>query len=418
MKSKTVLEPGIMRSFRIFTGVRIALMLFSSLEYFRGNDWRISNDFILIIISFLDAILLFIFLSIPQLKNLLKQYHFAIAIIWATLGPILQLHFMINYYVVHVPDRSLFLFVILPILVLFIPLVIISWQYNMQAVSFFCGVTFLTDLILAYISYKVLGLQFVTPIIGMAFLRTVMFLLVGNMIVNLMNVQREQYKKLILANDRLTRYAATLEQLTTSRERNRMARELHDVLAHTMSGVAVELEGVRALMHSDPEKAETLLNHSLQAVREGLTETRRSLQALRASPLEDLGLGLAITNLAESTTGKDEFQIHVDIEENLRDFPVEVQQCFYRVAQEALSNIALHANAKSVELTLKYNEPHLILWVKDDGVGFDMKRIDIEQKYGLLGMRERVEMIGGTLIIESEPGHGTTIKIIYGEQAS
>ena len=417
MKPKIVLEPGIMRSFRIFTGVRIALVLFSSLEYLRGNDWIIANDFILIIISLIDAILLLGFLSIPYLKKLLKQFHFAIGIIWATLGPILELHLMINYYVYHTPDRSLFLFVILPVLVLFIPLVLISWQYDMQAVSFFCGVTFLSDLLLAYTSYKVLGLQFLTPIIGMAFLRTVMFLLVGNMIVNLMHVQREQYKKLILANDRLTRYAATLEQLTTSRERNRMARELHDVLAHTMSGVAVELEGVRALMHSDPEKAETLLNHSLQAVREGLTETRRSLQALRASPLEDLGLGLAITNLAESTIGKSEFQITINIDKNLRDFPVEIQQCFYRVAQEALSNISLHANANNVSLSLHFYETDLTLIVEDDGTGFDIKKVDYEQKYGLLGIRERVEMIGGKLSIESEPNKGTRITVRYGDHS-
>ena len=417
MKSKIVLEPGIMRSFRIFTGFRIALVLFSSLEYLRGNDWIIANDFILIIISLLDAILLLLFLSIPYLKNLLKQFHFAIGIVWATLGPIFELHVMINYYVYNTPDRSLFLFVILPVLVLFIPLVLISWQYDMQAVSFFCGVTFLSDLLLAYASYKILGLQFLTPIIGMAFLRTVMFLLVGNMIVNLMHVQREQYKKLILANDRLTRYAATLEQLTTSRERNRMARELHDVLAHTMSGVAVELEGVRALMHSDPEKAETLLNHSLQAVREGLTETRRSLQALRASPLEDLGLGLAITNLAESSTGMSEFQINIDIEENLRDFAVEIQQCFYRVAQEALSNISLHANAKNVNLSLNYSEPNLKMIIEDDGLGFEIKKVDYEQKYGLLGMRERVEMIGGKLSIDSEPEKGTRITVIYGDHS-
>jgi signal transduction histidine kinase len=414
MKSKITLEPGIMRSFRIFTGFRIALVLFSSLDFLHGNDWIIDNDFILIILSLLDAILLLAFLSIPYLKNLLKQYHFAIGIIWATLGPMLELHVMINYYVYNIPDRSLFLFVILPVLVLFIPLVLISWQYDMQSVSLYCGATFLFDLLFAYISYKIFSLQFLTPIIGMAFLRTVMFLLVGNMIVNLMNVQREQHKKLILANDRLTRYAATLEQLTTSRERNRMARELHDVLAHTMSGVAVELEGVRALMPSDPNKAETLLNHSLQAVREGLMETRRSLQALRASPLEDLGLGLAISSLAESITGRSDLKINISIQDNLRDFPVEIQQCFYRVAQEALSNISLHAEAHTVNISLADHHGNLELVVDDDGIGFDFNKVDITQKYGLLGMRERVEMIGGKLNIQTEPDHGTKIKVTYG----
>ncbi|MBI9049949.1 MAG: sensor histidine kinase [Anaerolineaceae bacterium] len=417
MKSKIILEPGIIKSFRIFTGVRIALVLFSAIEFLRGSEWIINSDFILIFIAVLDAILLFSFLSIPRLKIWFKQYHFPIAIIWATIGPILQLHIFISYYINHAPDRSILMFVTQPILVLFIPLVLISWQYNMQAVSFFCGFTFFTDLLLAYASYKLLGIPILTPIIGMAFMRTVMFLLVGNMIGNLMHVQREQHKHLILANDRLTRYAATLEQLTTSRERNRMARELHDVLAHTMSGVAVELEGVRALLHSNPEKAETLLGQSLQAVREGLTETRRSLQALRASPLEDLGLSLAISSLSESITCRSEIKINIDIDENMRDFPVEVQQCFYRVAQEALSNISLHAQAKQVDIALAFKEPNLELTIHDDGIGFDMNQIDLSQKYGLLGMRERVEMINGTLNIVSQPGEGTTINLLYGEQS-
>jgi signal transduction histidine kinase len=250
---------------------------------------------------------------------------------------------------------------------------------------------------------------------GMAIIRTVMFLLVGNMIVNLMKVQREQHKRLSLANDRLLRYAATLEQLTTSRERNRMARELHDVLAHTMSGVAVELEGVRATLHNDPDQAELLLGQSLQAVREGLTETRRSLQALRASPLEDLGLGLAIINLAESITGRSGLQTDIQMDENLRDFPVEVQQCFYRVAQEALSNIAIHAQSQHVTISLKHENSDLILIVEDDGIGFNINQANLNQKYGLLGMQERVEMIQGNLSIESHPGHGTRIQLVYGE---
>jgi signal transduction histidine kinase len=249
----------------------------------------------------------------------------------------------------------------------------------------------------------------------MSFIRTVMFLLVGYMIVNLMKVQREQHTRLSQANIRLTQYAATMEQLSTSRERNRMARELHDVLAHTMSGVAVELEGVRAMLHTDADQAERLLGQSLQAVREGLTETRRSLQALRASPLEDLGLGLAITNLVESITNRSGLQTDVHITDQIRDCPVEVQQCFYRVAQEALSNIVIHAQAQHITVTLTNENSCLWLCIEDDGVGFDPNRVDLSQKYGLQGMQERVEMIQGQLILDSRPGSGTTINLTYGE---
>jgi len=258
------------------------------------------------------------------------------------------------------------------------------------------------------------NLTTVSPLFGMTIIRTVLFLLVGNMIANLMQDQREQRRRLTEANDRLAQYAATLEQLTISRERNRMARELHDVMAHTMSGVAVELEGVRAMLYVDPAQAEQLLNHSLSAVREGLTETRRALQALRASPLEDLGLGLAVRGLVESIAGRAGLQTSLQIDPDLGDYPVDVQQCFYRVTQEALSNIAAHANARSVQVCLVREGAPLTLTIIDDGSGFDLNTLDLTQRYGLLGMRERVEMINGTLQITSHVGAGTRIVLAYG----
>jgi signal transduction histidine kinase len=310
--------------------------------------------------------------------------------------------------------RSAFLLALQPILVLYIPLVLVAWQYSQRAVFLFCGLTFLADTILTSILVHVSSLTTASPLFGMAFIRTVLFLLVGNMIANLMQVQREQRRRLTEANDRLAQYAAALEQLTISRERNRMARELHDVMAHTMSGVAVELEGVRAMLRVDPDQAENLLGHSLSAVREGLTETRRSLQALRASPLEDLGLGLAVRSLAESIAGRASLQTVLQIENDLGDLPAEVQQCFYRVAQEALSNIAAHAQARSVQVCLGREGPALELSITDDGSGFDLNTIDLTQKYGLLGMRERVEMIQGDLSIASQAGSGTRIVLTYG----
>ncbi len=415
MNKKFILEQGILRTFRMFTGVRVALVIFSLFIFLITNGWTQSTDFFLLVITLLDASLLFVYLSIPRIERWTKQYYFLNGIFWATLGPILQLHLSFSYYSTHEPDRSAFLYLILPILVMYIPLVLVSWQYSMHAVTVYSLVTFIADIFLVFLTYKFFHTQFLTPIIGMSFIRTVMFLLVGYMIVNLMKVQREQHTRLSQANIRLTQYAATMEQLSTSRERNRMARELHDVLAHTMSGVAVELEGVRAMLHTDADQAESLLGQSLQAVREGLTETRRSLQALRASPLEDLGLGLAITNLVESITNRAGLQTEVHIADQIRDFPVEVQQCFYRVAQEALSNVVIHAQARHITVTLTNEKSYLRLCIEDDGVGFDPNRVDLSQKYGLQGMQERVEMIQGQLSLVSRPGSGTTINLTYGE---
>lgn len=222
------------------------------------------------------------------------------------------------------------------VILLLIPLVVLSWQYAMRQVVLFCALTSVLNM--ALLSRTTL-LEESSPVHfwGIIVVQTIIFLLVGYMIVQLMRVQREQRQRLSEANERLAQYASTLEQLTISRERNRMARELHDVLAHTLSGVAVELEGLRAMLRLDLERANALLNHALHAIREGLSESRRALQELRARPLDDLGLALAVRTLAEAYAGRFDFGIELTIDPDLGDYPSEVEQCVYRIAQEALT---------------------------------------------------------------------------------
>lgn len=414
VKSQIAIDPGIIKTFRLFIGVRLGLLIFSLLVYFLASGWSALNYLPMLAFMLLDAGLLFAYLSLPKLGELLKRMYLPVGIIWATIGPIIQLHLVFLLFTSVSPERSAILLVLQLILVTFIPLVIISWLYPMRTVILFCSLTFLFDALLVLIANVLSGVTVSLPIMGIAFIRTVMFLLVGNMVANLMKTQREQHQRLADANNQLAQYAAALEQLTISRERNRMARELHDVMAHTMSGVAVELEGVKAMLRVDPDQAETLLGQSLGAVREGLSETRRALQSLRAAPLEDLGLGLAVRNMVESIAGKAGLKTDLRIENNLPVYPAEVQQCFYRVAQEALTNVIAHSQASQVQVCLMREETLLKLLILDDGVGFDEKVIDLDQKYGLLGMRERVEMIHGDLSIVSQVGSGTQIVLTYG----
>jgi signal transduction histidine kinase len=262
-------------------------------------------------------------------------------------------------------------------------------------------------------SFTVIETALFRSFLGIVVVQVVAFLLVGHMIAKLVRVQREQRHNLTEANQRLAQYASTVEKLTVSRERNRLARELHDVLAHTLSGVAVELEGLRSMLRLDPERAATLLNHSQQAIREGLTETRRALQELRAQPLEDLGLALAVQTLADCYASRSDFRIDLDIEQELGDYPVDVQQCVYRIAQEALANVADHARAQNARVVLKRDQDQLKLTITDDGCGFDPTTLEENLHYGLLGIRERAEMLGGGLTIESQVGKGTQITFSY-----
>jgi signal transduction histidine kinase len=254
------------------------------------------------------------------------------------------------------------------------------------------------------------------PMIGVLFIRTITFLLVGYMVVRLMTNQRQQRRALAEANTQLAHYAGTLEQLATSRERNRLARELHDTLAHSLSGVAVQLEAVKTLWEDSPRDARSMLEQSLAATRNGLTETRRALQALRATPLEDLGLALSIRNLAESVASREGLALDLELPErlDLDSLSPDMEQGIYRVAQEALENVAQHADARNVRLSISQANGHFAMTISDDGRGFDPESVDLIHQFGLQGMRERTNILGGKLEVESQPGSGTTISLAWG----
>jgi CheY-like chemotaxis protein len=154
--------------------------------------------------------------------------------------------------------------------------------------------------------------------------------------------------------------------------------------------------------------------HSLQAICEGLLETRRALQELRAKPLEDFGLAVAVGALAESYADRFDFRVDLNIDQDFSDFPVDVQQCVYRITQEALANVADHAQAHTAQGVLTRDRDQLRLIIRDDGCGFDPSSPGKVSSYGLLGMRERAEMIGGSLSVRSQLGKGTQISMSYG----
>lgn len=242
-------------------------------------------------------------------------------------------------------------------------------------------------------------------------IQTVVFLAVGFSISFLMNRLRKQQESLQTANIRLTHYASTLEQLTTSRERNRLARELHDTLAHTLSGLSVQLETIKAYWDVDQKMARSSLDRSLAVAHSGLEETRRALKALRASPLDDLGLAQAIRALAESLAARANLSLDLKIADKLPALSPDVEQCVYRIAQEAIANVVNHANARTLSVKLEFTDDKLDLKVQDDGIGFDLEKNNPANHYGLTGMRERAQLSGGELDIKSQPGLGTLVQL-------
>jgi signal transduction histidine kinase len=297
---------------------------------------------------------------------------------------------------------------------LFVALLLVAWQYRWQHILFVILGIMALNLGVRWSSAGP-GTQPFQGILVVYLIQTVIFLVVGFSISFLMGRLRAQQQSLEAVNSRLTQYASTLEQLTTSRERNRLALELHDTLAHTLSGLSVQLETIKAYWDVDRPTAHSILEKSLTATHSGLEETRRALKALRASPLDDLGLVLALRKMVEDAASR--ANLALDMPEIIMVPPLspDIEQCLYRVAQEAVTNVIKHASAKKLTVKLEFIDGAATLTVSDDGVGFDMDKIDKTSHFGLPGMQERAKLVGGELDVISQPGSGTTVTLYIKE---
>jgi signal transduction histidine kinase len=313
---------------------------------------------------------------------------------------------------------------------LFVALVITAWQYQLAGVFVFSGGTALLELLMVDIvaplvtffsqppqpphEFGPIPFQTIDVFLFLALVRTVSFVVVGFFISQLMTRLRLQQKSLEDANTRPTHFASTLESLTVSRERNRLAHELHDTLAHSLTAISVQLETVKAYWIKDRKKARDLLDRSLASTRSGLEETRRALKALRATPLEELGLRLALRQLAEAAASRGNLDLELALPETLPSISPDVEQSIYRIAQEALENLTVHADADHLALHLVQEGQAVKLTICDKGKGFDPAETEEAGHFGLLGMHERAAMVGGKFHVESGLGKGTTVTLTIG----
>ena len=182
-------------------------------------------------------------------------------------------------------------------------------------------------------------------------------------------------------------------------ERQRLAREIHDTLAQGFAGIITQLQADE----NPPRHVET----ALRLARENLAEARRSVHALRPPALVDANLPDALAEVTAGWTDQTGVAASISTTGAARPLHPEVEVTLLRAAQEALSNVAKHARASRVGLTLSYMEDVVTLDVRDDGAGFDPEvKTD---GFGLIGMRQRVSRLAGALVVESEPGGGTAV---------
>lgn len=200
-----------------------------------------------------------------------------------------------------------------------------------------------------------------------------------------------------------------LEQARTSgaqEERQRLAREIHDGIAQSLAAILAQLQAARD--GSDPQRR---IDRATELARQTLVEARRSMMDLSPSPLAEGCLCDVLTSLVDRWGAEHDVRASAVVTGEPRPLHPEVETTVLRIAQETLTNVARHARATRVGLTLCYEEDEVILDVRDDGAGFEAGRPAPPTSFGLRGMRQRADRLAGQLTVETEPGAGTAVSL-------
>lgn len=228
------------------------------------------------------------------------------------------------------------------------------------------------------------------------------------LLVNALLNERTIQNRLQKANEDLKRSAVQVKQLATAQERSRIAREIHDSLGHSLTALNIQLEGALKLAQRDPQKSQTLLAEAKRLGSVALQDVRQSVATLRddssAKHSLDDRLNALIDTLRASTGIIPSINIQL-----LISLPEATSLALYRIAQEGITNIVKHADATSVELKLIATKKETTLLLSDNGRGFDLSQTSTG--FGLQGMRERAQAMGGELMVQSRPGEGCEIRL-------
>ena len=220
--------------------------------------------------------------------------------------------------------------------------------------------------------------------------------------------EHEIQEKLAIANRRLRQYALTIENQATLQERNRIAREIHDSVGHSLTAQSIQLENAALFLGKNQEKAAYHLQQARQLGKDALQNVRQSVATLRNHPLKNRSLPVAIEQLIQEF--KHNSSIVIAFKINLSTPPsIEITTAIYRIVQEALTNISKHSGATQVHLILVEKNNRIYLQIKDNGQGFNPT--ENTTGFGLQGMRERTEALDGKFELLAKPQQGCQITV-------
>jgi PAS domain S-box-containing protein len=210
----------------------------------------------------------------------------------------------------------------------------------------------------------------------------------------------------------LTRLAEQARNAAVTEERNRMAREIHDTLAQSFTGILIQLQAAEQVLNGSQAESKMHLDSAIRLARAGLTEARRSVFALRPQLLQGGDIVRALNLLVKSLSGESRMNIRLSVSGSTPEMTSDTESNLLRIAQEAIANAIKHSGGAEIQVRLHVEPDVLELSIADDGGGFDPNVPNLNRGFGLISMHERADRIGGELTILTQPGSGTKVHFL------
>jgi len=215
------------------------------------------------------------------------------------------------------------------------------------------------------------------------------------------------------SNAQLQDYVVQVEELAAMKERNRLARELHDAVTQSIFSMTLITRSALILQEREPQQVRDKLLQLQELAQGALQEMRALISQLRTLTVAEDGLFPVLQRFIDGVNGRNDLQVTLDSELETLPLTPEQQQELFRIIQEAVNNVVKHARADHATIRLTVVDSAVAVTVTDDGIGFDHTRLNRERTHiGLDSMLERTEELGGTLAIKAHPGDGTEVKVV------
>ena len=207
-------------------------------------------------------------------------------------------------------------------------------------------------------------------------------------------------EKLHDVNEQLQKYSLMAEKMAETRERNRLAREIHDTLGHTLTGISAGIDACIAIISISPEQTKKQLELISKVTRDGIKDIRRSVSELRPDALDRFSLEFAINKMVTDINAVSETRVYFDCRVSNLKFGEDEENAIYRVVQEGITNAIRHGQAKEIWVTMKMEKEDILIQIKDNGIGCK----EMKSGFGTKHMKERIRMLNGAVTFDGSDG--------------